>query len=55
MIGSEIRRPLYADKLTRMREQLTFAHILVEVDPTTLRVTTSPIQLPTEVNIDLNI
>lgn len=32
LIGSEIGRTLYTDKLTRTREQLTYARLLMEVD-----------------------
>ncbi|KAG6492641.1 hypothetical protein ZIOFF_047606 [Zingiber officinale] len=31
LIGSEIGRPMYTDKLTRTRERLTYARLLVEV------------------------
>lgn len=53
LIGSEVGRPLYTDKLTRTRERLTYARLLVEVDMEGSKVDTVPITLPTGTQLDL--
>lgn len=47
LIGSKIGRPLYTDKLTRTRERISFARLLVEVDVTRQRVHEVSVALPT--------
>lgn len=55
MIGLEVGRLLYTDKLTRTRERLAYARLLVEVDIEGTKVDTVPIQLPTSAQLDLMI
>ncbi|XP_042396370.1 uncharacterized protein LOC121986466 [Zingiber officinale] len=55
LIGSEIGRPMYTDKLTRTRERLTYARLLVEVSVHDERIREVPITLPTGAQLDLRI
>lgn len=55
MVGSEIGRPLYTDKLTRTRERISFACLLVEVDIAESRVYEVPVDLPTGASITLTV
>ncbi|KAG6484327.1 hypothetical protein ZIOFF_061132 [Zingiber officinale] len=55
LIGSEIGKPLYTDKLTQTRERLTYARLLVEVSVIGEKVKMVPITLPTGVQLDLEI
>ncbi|KAG6473428.1 hypothetical protein ZIOFF_067344 [Zingiber officinale] len=55
LIGSEIGRPMYTDKLTRTRERLTYARLLVEVSVNDERIREVPITLPTGAQLGLRI
>ncbi|XP_042396952.1 uncharacterized protein LOC121987120 [Zingiber officinale] len=55
MIGSEVGKPLYTDSLTRSRERLEYARLLVEVPVIGDRIYEVPITLPTGVQLDLRI
>lgn len=55
MIGLEVGKPLYTDNLTRTRERLEYARLMVEVPVIGERVQEVPITLPTGVQIDLRI
>ncbi|KAG6507822.1 hypothetical protein ZIOFF_033175 [Zingiber officinale] len=51
LIGSEIGKLLYIDKLTRTRERLAYAHLLIEVSVIGEKIKT----VPTKVQLDLEI
>ncbi|XP_042397588.1 uncharacterized protein LOC121987954 [Zingiber officinale] len=55
MIGSKVGKPLYTDNLTRTRDRLEYARLLVEILAIGERVYEVPITLPTEVQVDLRI
>lgn len=54
-IDSKIGRSLHMDKLTRIKECLNFAHILIELDPVGPRMEMIRIWLPIGVDLDLDI
>ncbi|KAG6508184.1 hypothetical protein ZIOFF_033555 [Zingiber officinale] len=54
-IGSEVGKPLYTDNLTRTRERLEYARLMVEIPAIGERVHEVPITLPTGVQVDLKI
>lgn len=53
LIGSKIGRPMYMDKLTRTRERVTYASLLVEVDMNGEHADGVLITLPTGAHVDL--
>ncbi|XP_042415492.1 uncharacterized protein LOC122004709 [Zingiber officinale] len=55
MVGSEVGKSLYTDNLTRTRDCLEYARLLVEIPTIGERVYEVPITLPTEVQVDLRI
>lgn len=55
MIGSEIGKPLYTDKLTRTRERLVYARLMVEIPVFGQCVHEVPVTLPTGAQVDLRI
>ncbi|KAG6499159.1 hypothetical protein ZIOFF_038915 [Zingiber officinale] len=54
-IGSEVGKPLYTDNLTRTRERLEYARLMVEIPAIGEHVREVPITLPTGVQVDLKI
>ncbi|XP_042460690.1 uncharacterized protein LOC122044228 [Zingiber officinale] len=54
-IGSEVGKPLYIDNLTRTRERLEYARLMVDILAIGERDHEVPITLPTGVQVDLKI
>ncbi|XP_074570567.1 uncharacterized protein LOC141827233 [Curcuma longa] len=54
-VGSEVGKPLYTDSLTRTRERLGYARLMVEIPTFEDRIHEVPITLPTGVQVDLKI
>lgn len=46
-------KPLYTDKLTKLKERTTYAHMLIEVNATKTRVNELNILLPTKEHTNL--
>lgn len=55
MIGFEISKPLYTDQMTRTREWLEYAHLMVDILVGGKRINRVSITLPIGVQLDLEV
>lgn len=55
LVGLEIGRPMYTDKLTQTRERVTYARLLIKVNMIGKQVDMVPITLPTGAHVDLEV